>query len=66
MHDFCAVVAFTITEKWEREFFVLGMTLMPGPHNAENLALALETILSQFVFPINHVSGKKANSEIIE
>ncbi len=38
----------TLDSCWVHEVFTVGMMLMPGPHNAENIKIAIEVIINKY------------------
>ncbi len=46
--DYIAVAASTLDSCWVHEVFTVGMMLMPGPHNAENIKIAIEVIINKY------------------
>ena len=48
MLDFLGLAANLINSKFEKKTLVIGMMLMPGAHNAENIALAITTLINRY------------------
>jgi hypothetical protein len=57
MHDFLGLVACTIDSNFNRQFLVIGMTIMPGNHCAENIQLAIENIMQKYDFDTKKILG---------
>ena len=50
MFDFMGVAVAYITPEYQREVIVIGMDLVPGSHNAENIKAAIEKIVNGYKF----------------
>lgn len=59
MHDFMGLAASVISELFEREFIVIGMIIMPGNHCAENIQLAIESLVNKYEFDTTKIIGSK-------
>ena len=46
MADFLGLGACIINSNFEKEFYVIGITRMPGAHNSENIQIAIESIIN--------------------
>ena len=46
MLDFMSVIAAFVNENCARKILVIGLKLMPGRHNAENIKKAIESMLT--------------------
>ena len=57
MLDFMGVAVNLIYDNFERETIVIGLDLMPGIHNAENIKIALENIVNCIKFDKVVISG---------
>ena len=57
MLDFMGLAANIINSNFERETIVIGMILMPGNHCAENIKLAIESIVNDYSFDKSKLSG---------
>ena len=47
MLDFMGIAANTIKSDFTRQTIVIGMCPMPGSHNAENIKMAIETLVNE-------------------
>ncbi len=59
MLDFMGLAANLIDRNFEKSTIVIGMCLMPGKHNAENIKLAIENIINNFEFDKSIINGKR-------
>ena len=57
MLDFMGLAAAFITPNYKRDIVVIGMTLMNGSHNAENIKLAIEKIVNEYSFDKKLIHG---------
>lgn len=57
MLDFMGVAASIIDQNHKRRIVVLGLKLMPGKHNAENIKTAIEDIVNEYSFDKNNIIG---------
>ena len=57
MLDFMGVAANVINNNFEKTTIVIGLELMPGSHNAENIKKAIEDIVNKFSFNKFIISG---------
>lgn len=57
MLDFMGVAANIINYKFEKQTIVIGLELMPGSHNAENIKIAIESIVNKYTFNKSVLSG---------
>lgn len=51
------LAASIINRDFESETLVIGMELMPGNHSAENIKLAIESIINKFKFDKSKIHG---------
>ena len=58
MLDFMGLAANITTEDHVKETVVIGMMLMPGIHNAENIKKTIEQLVNQYDFNKSVISGK--------
>ena len=64
MLDFMGIAANIITNQFEKQTIVIGLELMPGSHNAENIKLAIENIVNKYKFNKLILSGMYLNSNL--
>lgn len=57
MKDFMGLAANIIDLNFEKETLVIGMTMMPGAHNGENIKESIESIVNNFTFNKNKIHG---------
>lgn len=57
MLDFMGLAVNLINKDFKKETLVIGMCLMPGNHNAENIKEAIETLVNQFNFDKSTIHG---------
>jgi hypothetical protein len=57
MNDFMGLAVNLINSQFEKSTLVIGMCMMPGAHNAENIKLAIETIVNRFSFDKSKIHG---------
>lgn len=58
MFDFMGLAANIININFEKETIVLGLEIMPGSHNAENIKKAIEDIANVYSFNKSILSGR--------
>ena len=61
MLDFMGVAAAFINDNCEREILVIGLKLMPGRHNAENVKKAIESIVNEYDFDKSCIHGHSSD-----
>jgi hypothetical protein len=64
MFDFIGIAACKINVFFEREFFIIGMMLMPGDHCAEHIQEALQDAINKYDFDFSKIIGKLNEYEI--
>ena len=57
MLDFMGLAVNLINHKFQKKTIVIGMKLMPGAHNAENIAMAIEELVNSYTFDKNKIKG---------
>ena len=57
MKDFMGLAVNMIDSYFEKSTLVIGMCIMPGSHNAENIKLAIESIVNRFSFDKSKIHG---------
>ena len=57
MLDFMGLAVNLINHKFLKKTIVIGMKLMPGAHNAENIAIAIEELVNAYTFDKNKIIG---------
>jgi len=57
MADFIGLCACIIDKYFNKKLLVLGFTRMPGPHTAENIKIAIESIVNQYNFDKSKIKG---------
>ena len=61
MLDFMGVAAAIVNEFGDREIIVIGMQLMQGIHNAENIKVAIESIVNEYDFDKGIIHGHSSD-----
>lgn len=57
MLDFMGIAVNIIYPNFEKETRVIGLELMPGAHNAENIKIAIERIVNKYDFDKSRIYG---------
>ncbi len=57
MSDFIGLSASITDKNFNKKLLVLGLDRMPGPHNAENIKIAVEKITNQYTFDKSKIKG---------
>jgi hypothetical protein len=58
MHDLMGLSANLIDTNFKKRIVVIGMSKMPGPHNAENIKIAIESIVNTYYFDKRKIKGE--------
>ncbi len=64
MLDFMGIAVNVIYSNFEKETIVIGLELMSGAHNAENIKIAIERIVNRYKFNKAIIHGKANNRSI--
>lgn len=56
-YDFMGIAASIVNSVYEKEVVVIGMELMKGSHCAENIKLAIESVINDYNFDKSIISG---------
>ena len=57
MLDFMGLSACLMSKTGGRSIFTIGMMKMPGPHNAENIKIAIEKLINDYKFDKSKIIG---------
>ena len=57
MLDFMGLAVCVIDHKFQKKTLVIGMKLMPGAHNAENIAFAIQDLINAYTFDKKIIIG---------
>ncbi len=57
MLDFMGLAVCVIDHKFQKKTLVIGMKLMPGAHNADNIAIAIQNLVNAYTFDKNIIIG---------
>ena len=58
MYDLMGLAACITNETFDKETIVIGMMLMPGPHCAENIQMAVENLVNKYDFDKTKIIGE--------